>query len=316
MDNQGQVKLDIESKFNGFSISRLHATIRWSGTQWLLNDNNSTNGTFLNGEPVRKWSLLSLNDVIQFSETEIWEIDDLSAPVTALIPANTETARIELYSMHELVTDNDKKLFIYQAGFGEWIISDATSERVLNDKETLLLSNASQWTFQKEMPEAATVKQIKAATDNKITHSSLVFRVSADEEHTFLTARVDHLDFELGERVTHYLLLLLARQKIIDTNNDLSDDDCGWVTMDELQKMMGLDYSHINTYLWRAKKQLEELLNASHLPPLPNEFLLNRRVGSIRLAIKHIEIYRSGKLEAHLIPPDKKILSQSIGKIS
>jgi hypothetical protein len=46
-------------------ISSSHAKLSWSKNQWLLTDNGSTNGTFVNGERIQEQFLLP-NDVITF----------------------------------------------------------------------------------------------------------------------------------------------------------------------------------------------------------------------------------------------------------
>ena len=49
-------------------VSRRHARIAWSGTEYIVNDLGSTNGTFVNGEQVAGPSALKSGDLLQLGE--------------------------------------------------------------------------------------------------------------------------------------------------------------------------------------------------------------------------------------------------------
>ncbi len=53
------------------SVSKLHARIEPSGTDWLIEDLSSTNGTFVNGQAIDKRTSLKLNDVILIADTKL-----------------------------------------------------------------------------------------------------------------------------------------------------------------------------------------------------------------------------------------------------
>ena len=50
--------------------SRHHAEVVFNGDDWSVRDNNSTNGTFLNGEPVTQ-HILSNGDVVELGTTRL-----------------------------------------------------------------------------------------------------------------------------------------------------------------------------------------------------------------------------------------------------
>jgi hypothetical protein len=52
-------------------VSKQHALLRWSGNGWLVRDMESTNGTELNGRPLREEQALEYGDVLTLGETRL-----------------------------------------------------------------------------------------------------------------------------------------------------------------------------------------------------------------------------------------------------
>ena len=127
-----------------------------------------------------------------------------------------------------------------------------------------------------------------------LENSLFEFNVSADEEHTFLNVDINQQSIDLGERVHHYLLLLLARKRQEDHAQGFDEDSQGWIEISDLQKMLGLDYCHLNILIFRARQQVKKQLRTA----LCQLDILERRVGSIRFAGKLCRIIRAGKLES------------------
>ncbi len=131
-------------------------------------------------------------------------------------------------------------------------------------------------------------------TQSSLSNTCFEFNVSADEEHTFLTAEHHQQAFDFSERVHHYLLLILARQRQEDHQKGFDEESQGWIEISELQDMLGLDYCHLNIQIFRARKQINtEMSSNKRLVEV-----LQRRVGSIRFAGRNCNIYRAGKLES------------------
>jgi DNA-binding NarL/FixJ family response regulator len=131
-------------------------------------------------------------------------------------------------------------------------------------------------------------------TSSSLEDTYFDFNVSADEEHTVLTVKHHQQTFNFSERVHHYLLLILARQRQKDVEQGFDDESQGWVEISELQKMLGLDYCHLNIQIFRARKQINTKMSS-------NEGLvevLQRRVGGIRFTGRNCNINRAGKLES------------------
>jgi Pentapeptide repeats (8 copies) len=90
----------------------------------------------------------------------------------------------------------------------------------------------------------------------KLPQITLYFNVSQDEEHVTLKVEVANQIIDLHERAHHYCLLLLARQRLSDADLGVTTDAQGWISMGEFSKILGLDPSHINIHIHRARLQL------------------------------------------------------------
>lgn len=137
-----------------------------------------------------------------------------------------------------------------------------------------------------------------------------IFKVSADDWHVQLLIEVAGQQLDLGERVHHYVLLLLARefcQQLQDRGSAASDPmSLGWVEREHLYKMIGDSQAQLNVKLFRAIKQIHCVLGKAGLPSYKP---ILTRVGSIRFACPDFTIYKDSTLEhevrgwAVLAPP-------------
>ncbi len=66
--------------------SRHHCDVRWSGRQWELLDRGSTNGTFVNGVPVRQPVTLQAGSTIKLGDTTMVLYQQAAQPVAPLPP--------------------------------------------------------------------------------------------------------------------------------------------------------------------------------------------------------------------------------------
>jgi hypothetical protein len=60
----------------------------------------------------------------------------------------------------------------------------------------------------------------------------LEFAVSLDEEYVWLYVTCDGTRYDFGE--AEYTLLVLARQRLLDSASGLRDQDCGWIPEENL----------------------------------------------------------------------------------
>jgi hypothetical protein len=112
------------------------------------------------------------------------------------------------------------------------------------------------------------------------------FKVSQNEEHVSLQLKLDQQELQLHERNHHYLLLLLARQRIDDKLAQFADSEQGWLDKDVFADMLQLSETHINIHLYRFRQQLLKVLPKGQ--PMPQ--LIERRKGELRFNCTDVHI--------------------------
>lgn len=266
----------------GVTASRNHAVISWDGDKWCLRD-LSTNGSFINDNLI-KLSSRPLEDFakIKFGDEslEIWEVLDLDPPATCLIPVDTSLPQIYLYDV-EIISVEDKEFIVYLGEDGQWYLDADNEISILKPGPVKL--GSTYWTFIDSRPSEATTKINVGPSSSDIYFN---FKANKNEEHVSLKLLFNNSPVNLGERNHHYLLLLLARQRLSDQEKDMNDSEQGWIKKDVLVKMLGMAEQHINIQIWRFRKQVADTL--------PDSAVLNqiieRRPGELRFAHSNIKI--------------------------
>lgn len=264
--------------------SRNHATIAWDGENWRIKD-ASTNGTFVNNNPINTGIYLELhiNVSMQFggNTEEIWQVMELSPPVTGLQPLVEGLTFIPLHDVVVLPTQN-QNIMVYLSDHGEWMCeeNDATYTLHPGDK----VGQGQQfWQFVEGRPCTTTAANDASPPPNDIKFR---FNASQNEEHVSLSLIVDNKNIDMGERNHHYLLLLLARQRIEDAEKGLAPYEQGWIDKSLLIKMTGIIEQHINIQIYRFRKQVASLM--PHSTTLHQ--VIERRPGELRFAYSDIVI--------------------------
>ena len=90
----------------------------------------------------------------------------------------------------------------------------------------------------------------------RLSDLTLRFSVSADEEYVHIVALSDGKTIDLKSRAHHYFLLTLARLRASDQQEGIDESGAGWVYIDDLTRMLRIDFSRMNMNIFRARKQL------------------------------------------------------------
>lgn len=279
-------------------ISLLHALLRWQDRHWFIAD-YGRNGTFLDGRQLVKgqWTLLSANQHLRFgvSPRNLWYVADVAAPVTALIPLDTDDGLIELASSNLLPNEETPEMALYQTAAAQWRLETPDEVRVLDDGDTLCLSGK---TYQLSIPYLVDETQPSARYAPE-TLPYLNFVLSLDEEHTRMMLQYGSESVDLGVREHHYCLVTLARKRLRDMQLNLDISAQGWIDCAELAKSLGIDPTHLNIQIFRARNQLLKV-SPDHSNHLAN--IVERRRGSIRLGAFAFDIMRGSVIEGHYEP--------------
>lgn len=269
---------------NNPSASRNHAIIAWNGQMWQIKD-ASLNGTYINNSRLNSGTYhdITLGMKIQFGNTpdETWEVTEISPPATCLIPISTSDPYIPLHDV-VILPINDKDIMIYLSDDAKWLCESDGEVSMLQSGDIVGYAKHI-WQFSDAQPSEATTTMSLAPPPNDIKFN---FNASQNEEHVSLSLVVDKKEFNLGERNHHYLLLLLARQRLADIDKGIEPSEQGWINKDVLIKMLGIIEQHINIQIYRFRKQVTSTMPSS----TTLHQIIERRPGELRFAYDDIHI--------------------------
>lgn len=267
--------------------SRIHAVIQWDQDKWLLQD-SSSNGTFINGKKLSQGEkhLLNQGDIINFGslKADQWELLDLDKPRSVLVPSAPELPTLILDKLTVLPSEDNPQISLYLSQTGQWLCESDSGVYTLQSGDKVGYGD-SVWYFH----DASTCEATQIQDKNEIFASKPIvfsFKVSQDEEDVSLSLQLGNKTVDLGLRAHHYLLLMLARQRLKDKNNGLVGVEQGWVDKEELAGMLRMDKNYINIQIFRFRKQMiNELPNSLTIPQA-----IEKRTGKIRLFYDQIKI--------------------------
>lgn len=290
-----------DTLLENLDASQLHASIRWTGKTWELHD-HSRNGTLLDDKLLSNTKGLELRvgSTIGFGREggAVWLVEDLSAPRNLLWPLGHDEPHIHLGHSNLLPQGLAAELSIHYSEKGQWICTTPEGSWALEDGDEVRFGGKV-WCFLLAAEVVSTMDCMtgKAALLRR-PQPALFFKVSQDEEHAWLELHDAGLHINLGERSHHYALLILARLRLADAQRQLAPHAQGWVELDRLAKMLGLEPGHLNIQIFRMRKQLALAMPpGAHVPEL-----IERRRGSLRFGSLRFRILRGAALEADFDP--------------
>jgi len=265
-------RVDLEYQNNSSSnvLSQHVISLRWRDNIWAIN-NSSQYPIWVSGEALLSGEERSIETRCEIQLTKKWykkwSIIDLSPPY-----------------------END----VFLSKSGDWYCHALLKKVWLSDGD-IIVGDKQKWClcsikdgYIEHISEPPPITNYDKAT--------MLFEVSLDEEHVFASIETEQQVFKLHERVHHYLLVTLARLKLQDHRDGYDSSSCGWVDMEELCKMLGLDASHINIQIYRARRQINESLNKEEELPA----LIERRSGCLRFGAWSFCIIRGDELEGNM----------------
>lgn len=242
------------------SVSKVHASIRWTGDLWMLKDLGSMNGTMLDGRALgaNENVVLKPGARIAFGHlSQSWLVLDDAAPLVMALPDGGGAAILAIDGLLALPSPEQPSLIVHRDEHGSWV-ADADGELVgVTDQQRI---SVAQQTYTLCLPEdlAGTVA-LRAFGGSRVTELSITFRTSSDLEHIELDVRVDNKVKRLAARTHNEMLLVLARAYQRDAAQQVEPADCGWMYLDELCRSVALDRERLNIDVYRLRRQFAEL---------------------------------------------------------
>ena len=292
-------------------ISRQHAQLLWQAPHWLIRD-TSKNGVWLNGQRIKaqQTPTLCVGDQLRFGlqHDNTWELVDSAAPASCLIP--TEQAHEPIWLYQDTHTNRQAPHLDYEPIDAQHCFLKLGREYGEYHQGQWIDYQGHNWQLLLVPPNPVKTTQLSQSVN--INTIRWQFNCSLDEEHIRLKGVTDNgQTLDLGERVHHYLLLILARQRQHDAEQGFDKSSQGWIEMTSLCTMLGLEQTHINIHIFRARKQLQSLIPQ----PLDTVDFIERRSGSIRFRYAHYTIYRGSQVEAGM-PNNHQLLDTTSASYS
>jgi len=277
------------------SVSRVHAHLRWIGGQWTLYD-HSSNGTSISGTLLRNGERAALKqgDVIRFGKVGVapWRVDTLDDPADTLWPICGAVNPIVLEASQILPANVSPSIAIFKSPDGEWLCGDTSPPRTLRHGDEVSVGDAA-WRLALVRSSST---MVLALPDGFLGPAQrLEFFVSQNEEHVHAMLHIRGGTIDLGERTHHYSLVTLARARSVDMQAGYEAISQGWIELDELARMLGIEPSHVNVQIHRARTQF------AALPGLDASQLVERRRGSVRFGDFPFRIFRGEQLECQSV---------------
>jgi hypothetical protein len=269
------------------AVSWRHASLRWTGRIWELQDLGSLNGTFLNGAriepgarvPLRMGARLRFGDA--HSEWLVVDLDPPDAVATALDDGTRISPQDGLIA---LPNAEAPEVSLYRRADGVWIAE--SPDRVWEPQRDEIVNAAGRrFRFEPGSAVHATSTNLQSRLTPAVI--ALEFSVSRNEEQVDLSIVHERQRIALRPRAHTYLLLTLARSRVQDQQDQaLPQTSHGWVEQGRLQRMLATNLSQLTLDIYRARRQFADA------GVVDSAQVVERRTTSreLRIGVEHLTI--------------------------
>lgn len=234
-------------------VSGEHAVLWWDGRIWRLRDLSSRNGTTVDGRPFesRDGVALTRGVVIAIGQAETaWRLDD-DGPPTPMAVAGDGTVRLAADDVIGLPTESDPRVVVYRDG-DRWLVTVDGAERPAADRTGVVVDGES-WTLR--LPEGSTATGDGVGAISRLDELRLELDVSRDQESVDVRLLTGSAQSGLEPRTYHYLLALLAKQRLEDRADGVAPADEGWIDAEVLCEMLRVRRDVLNVHVYRIRRQ-------------------------------------------------------------
>lgn len=266
----------------GPDVSGEHASLRWTGGAWELQDLHSRNGSFVGGHRLGPGERVPLSPgcVLGLGRAESLVLLDAGPPEAFAAPLGAGPQIAAIGGLLALPDPAAPDLMIFPV-VGGWMVERAGEVVPVADGE-IVRSGGHSW--QLHLPEVLPETEESGLAPPSIDAISLRFHVSRDEEYIELVALHGTRMFDLKARSYHYTLLTLARARLRD--RAMPSEQQGWVHQNDLLAMLRVDPGHLHLDIYRLRRQLGEagIVDAARV--------VERRQGTraLRIGVARLEI--------------------------
>lgn len=234
--------------------------VYWRDGGWWVRDLGSRNGTFVDGERVEVGARAALpaGARLGFGAAGGYVMGG-ARPPRALAwqgASGEETVRAAEGGLLALPDADAPAVSVY-ADEGGWRLEADDTERVVDGMDAIVV-HGIEWHLWAPGGAGEAPRTTLDARDRPVSvHDiGLRFRVSRDEEHVEVTVERPDGELALEPRAHHYMLLLLARLRLEDT--EASAAEAGYVDSELFAEMLGAAPPKVNLEVFRARRQLAE----------------------------------------------------------
>ncbi len=264
-------------------VSGEHASLRWTGAAWELQDLHSRNGSFVDGRRLAAGERVALTAgaVLGLGRAESLVLVDAAGPEAFAAPLGAGAPVVAQGGIVALPGPTAPQLMIFAAP-GGWMLERAGEAVAVADGEIVRLDGEA---WQLHLPVQLPQTQDSGAAPPELDGITLRFHVSRDEEYIELVALHGTHVIDLKARSYHYTLLTLARARLRDAA--LASEQRGWVQQSELLAMLRVDAGNLHLDIYRLRRQLGEagIRDAARI--------VERRAGTrqLRIGVARLEIH-------------------------
>lgn len=270
-------------------VSGQHALLQWTGRHWELQDLGSRNGTAVNAVLVAAGTRTPVppQTNLRFGQVEQWTLVDAGPPQLMALRLDTRELRLAEGGLLALPDAPDLAATIYQDPGGAWVCERRGKSTVLADRAIVSIGDVA-WKVYLPAAFQATSRGDGGLLRVAFLHLRIAF--SRDEEHIEALVTADNHKIDLQARAHHYLLLLLARQRLADREAGAPETEQGWIYQNDLLRMLRMDEYHLNMTVYRARTQF------GRIGVVDAASLIERRSDSrqLRIGVGHLELVQLG----------------------
>jgi len=265
------------------AVSGEHASLRWAGQAWEVQDLHSRNGTWVDGRRLAPGESAGLlrGSLLGFGRPDSHHLVDADEPVAFATPlTGAGPSVLAQGGILPLPGPEGPEVMIFRDDH-TWSIEQTGSTAAIADGAVVQVGGAA-WRLHlpASLPRTLDVRGDPPRLDEML----LRFAVRRDEERVELVALHRDQTLDLKARAHHYLLLVLARARL--DQRELPDEQQGWVDQERLLTMHRLDRGQLHLAVFRARRQFGEagIVDAARVVERSDDQRL--RIGAQRLEIR------------------------------